>query len=361
LSSASRPTRALLSRGALLHNVRLLRGHVKTPLMAVVKAEAYGHAASLLAPLLQKAGLNSFGVATLEEGLRLRQKGIRGEVMILGAMDERHLGLAARHQIGITAWNRLYLKAASRFNLNVHLKADTGMIRLGFMPSEIPGVLADFESGRFGRLKLSSAYTHFACADEPGDRASLGQLRAFLGLPWPKGLRLHAANSAAALRYPQARLGMVRSGIFLYGAQEPIHPLVKRSRPVLAFKTSIVRVAEIKKGQGVSYGHTFKAPKAMRVATLCAGYADGVPRLLSKRGSVLVGGKRCRILGRVCMDLMMADVSAVRQAKPGDEAVLIGRQGNERITANEWARLCQTNTYEILCGISARVPRELAA
>lgn len=359
MSSSSRPTRALISKSALLHNLRLLEGHAKTPVMAVVKAGAYGHGPQV-AGLLAKAGVKSFGVATLEEALELRRHGLKGELMILGALEPGHLALAARHKIGITAWNRHYLAAATRYRLDVHLKVDTGMIRLGFMPAEVPGVLADFQNGRFGKLRLSSAYTHLACADEPRDAASRAQIQEFLALPWPAGLRLHAANSAGALRYPQARLDLVRSGIFLYGAQEKIHSLVAKSRPVLSFKTSVLRVAEIAKGQGVSYGHTFKAPSKMRVATLCAGYADGVPRLLSNQGSVLIQGRRCAILGRVCMDFMMVDIGRLF-VRPGDEAVLIGSQGREKVTANEWAKLCKTNSYEILCGISSRVPRELAA
>jgi alanine racemase len=359
--SPSRPTRAFLSKSALLHNLKLLRGQAKVPVMAVVKAEAYGHGAALVAPLLQKAGVTLFAVATLEEALALRQAGIRGEILVFGAVEPSGLARAASARIGVTAWSRAMLKAASRHALAVHLKVDTGMSRLGFLPAEIPGVLADFESGRFGRLELASAYTHLACADEPKDKASARQLAAFRALPWPVELPLHAANSAGALRYAPARFDLVRSGIFLYGALDPIHPLAGRSRPVLSLTTRVLRVAALGKGQGVSYGHTFKATKAMKIATLAAGYADGVPRLLSNKGSVLIGGKRCRLLGRVCMDLCMADVSAVKNAKPGDEAVLLGGQGRERVTANEWAALCGTNSYEILCGISFRVPRELAA
>jgi alanine racemase len=350
----------LVSRSALLHNLRLLKAHSATEVMAVVKADAYGHGAALVAPLLEKAGLRWFGVATLEEALALRGKGIRSQLMILGAIEESHLAEAARHKVGVTIWSRHFLRAAARHALDVHLKVDTGMNRLGVAPQEVPGLLADFQSGRFGRARLASAYTHLACADEKMDKVSTGQIRTFRSQPWPKSLPLHAANSAAALRYPESRLDRVRSGIFLYGAQERVHPLVRRSRPVLSFRTSVVRVAQISKGQGVSYGHTFVARHPMRVATLCAGYADGLPRLLSNQGSVLIGGKRCQILGRVCMDLCLADVSALKTVHPGDEAVLLGSQAGQDIRASEWAGLCQTNTYEILCGISARVPRELS-
>jgi alanine racemase len=356
IPSYSRPTRVAISRSALLDNFKALKKLVApSALQAVVKADAYGHGAGLVAPCLQKAGARFFGVATLEEGIALRKAGISGQVMLLGALEESYLSEAASRHIGVTAWSRSYLERAGRrlkTPLEVHLKVDTGMTRLGFLPAELPGILADFQSGRFGRLKLASAYTHLACADEARDHASLRQLQAFCSLPWPKGLCLHAANSSAALRYPSARLDMVRSGLFLYGA-------VGASKPVLQFRTRVVRVQDIKKGQGVSYGHTFKATKSTRVATLCAGYADGVPRLLSNRGEVLLGGKRCRVLGRVCMDFVM--VRAHAGVRTGDEAVLIGSQGDESISAGELARLCQTNSYEILSRISERVPRELAA
>ena len=357
--SFSRPTRALISRSALVSNYRFLSKKAgSAAVQCVVKADAYGLGAALVAPCLQGAGARHFGVATLEEALELRGLGIPGEVMILGALEEDYLGQAAAKSVGITAWSRVFLERAARRltrPLDVHLKVDTGMSRLGFAPAEVPGILADFQSGRFGKLRLASAYTHFACADEPRDLATAGQLAAFTSLPWPRGLRLHAANSSAALRYPKARLDMVRSGLFLYGAMGP-------SKPVLSLSTRIVRVADIKKGQGVSYGHTFKAPKAMRVATLFAPATPmACPRLLmSNRGFVLVAGKRRRILGRVCMDFCMVDVSGSK-ARAHDEAVLIGRQGREAIGVPEIAALSQTNSYEILCGISSRVPRELSA
>ncbi len=363
----SRPTRALVSRGALLHNFSLMKKTVgpACSVQAVLKADAYGHGAAAIAPLLARAGATSFGVATLEEAVQLRKAGIRREIILLGALEGSSLEEAARWKIGVTAWNRPYLEAASRRlrrPLDIHLKVDTGMARLGFGALDVAGVLADFQGGRWPRLRLASAYTHLACADEPLDRASARQLKVFRGLPWPEGLALHAANSAAALRLPEARFSRVRSGIFIYGAMaEGLHPMSRRQRPVMAFHSRVLRVASLKTGEGVSYGHTFRAKKPMKVATLCVGYADGVPRALSNRGEVLIHGTRCRILGRVCMDLMMADVTRIKGVKPGDLAVLLGQQGKESVEAHEWARLCGTNTYEILCGITGRVPRELVA
>jgi alanine racemase len=329
--------------------------------MPVIKANAYGHGAVAVAKIFEMSGARFFGVATLEEALQLRRAGLRSEILVFGPIKPSYLTEAERQNVGVTLWDHDYLKALSGHRLRVHIKVDTGMSRLGFSPELLPGLIWDFVSGRIRKPSLVSAYTHFACADQAGDKVSQGQLERFLKIPWPVRLRLHAANSAAAFRYPKSRLSLVRSGIFLYGALEGQARAVRAQRPVLSFKTQVVRVFDVKKGQGISYGHTFKAKKLMRVATLCAGYADGVPRLLSNRGQVLISGRRCRILGRVCMDLTMVDVSALKHPRLGDEAILIGRQGKEEVTVSEWAGLCHTNTYEILCGISERVPRELAA
>lgn len=363
----SRLAWAECSRGRLRHNLGLLApagGAAK--LLAVVKADAYGHGAVPAARALQAAGVRAFGVATLEEGLELRRAGLRGQVLVLGGVEPSYLRDAAEAGIGISAWSRGYLDEAQRRlrgrgRLDLHLKVDTGMSRLGFGPPEVPGLLGDFSSGRWPRLRLASAYTHFACADERRDSTSPRQLKAFASLPWPPGLRLHAANSAAALRYPAARLGWVRSGILLYGALDPsLAPAAHRQRPLLKFYAAVVRVAALAKGQGVSYGHAFRAPRAMRVATVCAGYADGVPRALSQRGSVRIAGKDCRILGRVCMDLLMADVSRLPGLRPGARVSLL-EDLEGPCSARGWAALAGTNAYEILCGISPRVPRRWEA
>lgn len=365
--SPTRPAWAALSRKRLRHNLGLLAGVVggKSRVLAVLKAGAYGHGTVETARTLEAAGVKAFGVATLDEGVALRQAGIKGGLLLLGALDAKHVREAARHKVGLTAWSRPYLDDAAKrlrgAQVDIHLKVDTGMMRLGFFPQDVPGLLGDFSSQRWPGLRLASAYTHLACADEPKDKASAAQLKAFDALPWPKGLPLHAANSAGALRYPSARHDYVRSGILLYGVLDPaLSPVARRQEPVLRAYAAVLRVAPLAKGQGVSYGHTFKAPRAMRVATVCAGYADGMPRALSNRGQVRIGGKLCRVLGRVCMDLFMADVTAVPAAKPGDTVTLLdGLDGP--CSARGWAEMSGTSAYEILCGISARLPRRWEA
>jgi alanine racemase len=355
----ARPTWARLSRSRLKANLGLLKAAAKgSQPLAVVKADAYGHGAVEVARTLAKAGVKAFGVATLEEAVQLRQAKVSGDILLLGALEPKHVREAARWKVGLTAWSRPYLDDAARrikgAKLDIHLKVDTGMARLGFAPADVPGLLADFEDERWRGLSLASAYTHLACADDRRDPASKGQLQSFLGLPWPPSLKLHAANSAAAMRYPQARLHWVRSGLLLYGALDPAFS--PRQQPVLRLYSSVVRVATVAKGQGVSYGHTFKAKRTTKVATLCVGYADGVPRFLSNRGKVLVRGKLCPVLGRVTMDLMMIDVTAVPGVAPGEMVTLLdGLEGP--CSARGWAALGKTNAYEILCGLSDRIPR----
>jgi alanine racemase len=330
--------------------------------MGVLKAGAYGHGTVEAARALRAGGVRSFGVATLDEGVALREAKVGGSLLLLGAVDARHAREASRYRVGLTVWNRAYLDEASAGlksgeRLDVHLKVDTGMARLGFFPEEVPGVLGDFHARRWKGLRLASAFTHLACADERPDKASAAQLKAFGDLPWPEGLPLHAAASAAALRYPQARRDFVRSGIFLYGALEPaVAPQAKLQKPVLKAYASVLRVVQLPKGAGVSYGHTYRAPKAMRLATVCAGYADGMPRALSNRGFVRIRGVLCPIVGRICMDLFMADVSKVGACVPGDRVGLL-EDLEGPCSALGWARLTGTCAYEILCGLSGRLPR----
>ncbi len=363
----TRPTWASVDLNALRANARLLRGAIgsSVDLMAVVKADAYGHGALAVVPTLIKLGVKDFGVATLEEALQIRSIHSRVRVVLLGALEPKALSVACRAHIAITVWNASYLDDAERAarrhgRLEVHLKVDTGMSRLGLSPQEAPAAVASFIYGRWPSLKLVGAYTHLACADERVDRATNKQLSAFNAIAWPAGLRRHVANSAATLRYPKARLDMVRAGLFLYGALDPaMGPLARRQRPVLGLHSRVVRVASIPKGQGVSYGHAFKAKRPTKVATLCVGYADGVPRAISPGARVRVAGKLCPVIGRVCMDFMMIDVSTTRDVHPGTPVDLMYAGPGGQGSARAWAALSGTNAYEILCGIRDRVPRKV--
>ena len=370
VAAHSRPSRVHIDLRALAANWRLAcrAAGPGRAVMAVVKADAYGHGAEAVALALQAAGCRHFGLAALEEALQLRRAGIRGELLVLGPVHPSHAAEAARARVSLSVWDRAYLSRAQRAlrghrglpPLRMAIKVDTGMARLGFMPSEVPLALQGFARGSWPGLALASAVTHLACADERKAQATQAQLGAFVSLPWPAGLPLHAANSAALLRYPQSRLSMARCGILLYGAADPAwSPLARQQQPVLSLATQVVALRRLPKGRGVSYGHTFITRRPTTVATLAIGYADGLPRALSNKAEVLLGGRRCRILGRVCMDLCMADASAVPGVRLGQQAVLLGRQGQEQVTAREWAGLAGTIPYEVLCGFSARLPREL--
>jgi len=370
VAAHSRPSRARIDLKALAANWRLAcrAAGPGRSVMAVVKADAYGHGAVGVALALQAAGCRHFGLAALEEALQLRKAGVKGHLLVLGPVEPKAVAEAARAHVGLSVWDLSFLARARQAlkghrglpALSMALKVDTGMARLGFMPAEVPKALQGFARGAWPGIELASAFTHLACADERKEQATQAQLGAFVSLPWPAGLPLHAANSAALLRYPQARLSMARAGILLYGAADPAwSPLARQQQPVLSLTTQVVALRRLAKGQGVSYGHTFTTRRATTVATLPIGYADGLPRSLSNKGEALLGGRRCRILGRVCMDLVMVDASAVPGARLGQSAVLLGRQGQEQVTAREWAGLAGTIPYEILCGLSPRLPREL--
>ncbi len=360
----ARPAWAACSRARLRANLELLAGRVggRRRVLAVLKADAYGHGAVEAGRALAAAGVAAFGVATLDEAAQLRRAGLRGALLLLGPLEPSHAGRARRLDLTATAWSRHWLERASRAcgpgpGLRVHLKVDTGMNRLGFAPGDVPGVLGDFQAGRWPGLVLGGAYTHLARADEARDRMSPRQIKAFCALPWPRGLALHAANSAGALRYPWARLSLVRSGMLLYGALDSnAVPPARGQQPVLKAHAAIVRVAKVAKGAGIGYGGTFKAPRDMHVATVCAGYADGVPWRLGNRGRVRIAGRLCRMVGRVSMDSFMADVSRVPEARVGATADLLGDTDGP-CSVRGWARTLETSPYEVLCGLSARLPR----
>jgi alanine racemase len=363
----SRPSRIHIDLKALVHNLGLARKAAgKAQVMAVVKADAYGHGAAPVSRALERAGVGLFGVATLEEALELRKAGIQGRLLLLGPAESASIAEAAKARVELSFWNAAYLHDAQRLlarhrglpALGAHIKVDTGMARLGFSPNEVPAVLEGFAQGLWPRLQLRSGFTHLSGADARLDATSPGQLNAFLRLPWPKDLALHAGASAAALRLPKSRLSYVRPGILLYGAADPaLAPLAGKQKPVLSLSTQVVSLRRLAKGQGVSYGSTHVTRRPTLVATLALGYADGLPRALSNQGQVLIQGRRCAILGRICMDLCMVDATQAPGVKVGDTAWVLGHQGKERLGVAAMALQCQTIAYEILCGFSSRLPR----
>jgi alanine racemase len=381
----SRPTWAEVDLGALAANTRRLAARAPgAALMAVVKADAYGHGAVPVARAALAAGAAWLGVATLDEALELRRAGIGAPVLVLGWTPPELAGRAAWAGVDLTV-SRLEEAAAmaARGSVRIHAKVDTGMGRLGFWagppaaPSEAGAAAprdpeaagAEAAAEAVARLAalpgvtLAGVYTHFAAADAPDlshARMQLERFRAVLARLAARGVRVplrHAANTAALVRLPESHFDMVRAGIGLYGYEpSPAVPPLGLE-PVLTWKTRVVLVRRLPGGEGVSYGCTYVTPGPELLATLPVGYADGLSRSLSNRGEVLVRGRRAPIRGRVCMDQVVVSVQGVPGAREGDEVVLIGRQGTEAVTAAEVAERAGTVAYEILCAIGRRVPR----
>ncbi len=351
--------RAIASNTATLRQATAPTPHM----LAVVKANAYGHGLAQVAKTALLHGADWLGVAIPEEGERLREAGVEAPILVLGAVNERGAEASARNRLTQTVFDpervRMLEAAAARLNttVDVHLKCDTGMGRIGVRTEEeLQAVLQAIEASP--HVRLTGAFTHFADADGNSDAYSFKQIEAFDRMVslLPKGILIHAAASAASLRYPQARYDMTRQGISLYGcAPIPEAPVL---RPALSWHTEIVYIKELPAGACVSYGCTYTAKAPMRVATLPVGYGDGYHRALSGKASVLIGGTRCPVIGRVCMDQIMADVTHLPPEALflGAPVVLLGRQGSEEITADELASWAGTISYEMLLAATARVP-----
>jgi alanine racemase len=353
---------------ALEHNVRALR-HVVAPaaLWAVVKADAYGHGAVPCARAALAAGAEGLCVALVQEGLELRGAGIGAPILLLTGQPAAQAAAIVSARLTPTVCSLDQVAALARAgadDLGVHLKIDTGMRRVGCDPGDAVAVADAIATAR-GALRLAGVWTHLAVADEPADPFTALQLERFdaaladLAAAGHRPALVHAANSAGALAHPAARRDLVRVGIAMYGISpgHGVDHLVHGLQPVLSLRSRVSFVKRVAAGEGISYGlrHRFDAPTT--VATLPIGYADGVARRLSAAGGeVLVGGRRCPIVGVVTMDQLMVDVGNATVAV-GDEVVLLGTQGAESVTADEWGDLLGTIGYEVTCGISARVER----
>ena len=361
-----RSTRALVDLGALAANCREARRRAGgAALCAVVKADAYGHGALAVSRTLCGEGVEFLAVAFLEEALELRDGGIGCPILVLGTTDPENADIVVSKGLSQTVYTaelaRALDKAAGRLGTKarIQLKIDTGMHRQG----------VDWEeAGRFGRflgdlggIDLEGAYSHFAESDSPDASFSLvqiGRFQAALGALAAAGIapRLaHMANSAAILGLPQARFDMVRPGIILYGlSPSGERPAPAGFEPVMSLRSEIVNLRKVGAGEGLSYGRTFRTGQDSLVALLQVGYADGYPRILSNRAEVLIGERRAPVVGRICMDQTLVDVTGIPDLRPGDEAILFGTRN---LQVGELSALAGTIDYEITCGISRRVPR----
>ncbi|MBQ8556273.1 MAG: alanine racemase [Clostridia bacterium] len=349
---------------ALRQNVALIKASLPagTMLLAVVKADAYGHGIAQVARNALAAGADWLAVARTGEGAVLRSAGITAPVLVLGAASEEELAEGVRCGLTLALCTPDMAKCLQRHaeregkTAEVHLKLDTGMGRIGARTEdEVRSILSTLE--HCPQVKLTGAFTHFADAD--GDtpdytRQQLERFQRLLAL-LPDGVVRHCANSASIHRYPEAAMDMVRAGISMYGCPpvESGMPL----RPVMDWRTAVTFVKKVSTGDKVSYGCTFTADKPMRLATVAIGYGDGYHRAASGSAQVIIRGMRAPVVGRICMDQMMVDVSHISGVQPGDEVILMGAQGGEFISADELASWSNTISYEVLLAATERVHR----
>jgi alanine racemase len=339
-------------------------------LWAVVKADAYGHGAAAVARRALEAGAEGLCVALVQEGVALRQAGIVAPVLVLAEQPEAQLDELVRWHLSATAYTTGFveaLAAAAREgaggSVAVHVKVDTGMHRVGAAPEDVLDIVRALVAQP--ELQWAGLWTHLARADEPAAPTTAAQLERLAaveaelraaGLPPPL---VHAANSAGGLAWPPSRRDLVRAGIAIYGiAPGPeLREACAELEPALALKARVSHVRRVAAGEGISYGHATVTDAETTIATVPIGYADGVPRRLSAvGGEVLVRGRRCPLAGVVTMDQLMVDCGDLAVAV-GDEVVLLGGQGGQRITADDWAGALGTIAYEVVCAISSRVPR----
>ncbi len=370
---------AEIDLGALRRNVERLRRTlgVGVSIYGVVKADAYGHGAVRVARTLEPL-VDALAVSLAEEGLELREAGIAGPIIVLGAYLDRYHSEIVEEALTPVVYDRDDLerfgaapvRRRSRRGrgpggmadpvIDLHVKIDTGMNRLGLAEAALPGFLD--RAAQLPRVRVRGLCTHFASADAADEGSARDQLRRFthcLAAARARGVGptvVHAANSAAAVRFPEARFDAVRPGLALYGAMPSAAVAQPDLEPVLALRTRIMALHDLAPGAAVSYGGLWRAARPSRVATLPLGYADGYPRHV-RGAEVLVRGRRAPIVGAVCMDMLMADITDVPGAAVGDAVTLIGRDGALGISVDDVARWAGTVNYEILCGISKRVPR----
>jgi alanine racemase len=369
-----RPVWAEIDLTAISHNIGVLRRLARPGalFMAVVKANAYGHGAIPVAQEAIAAGADRLGVATIEEAVQLAQAGITVPIQILSEIpaDTADLCAALDHGFILTVCRRETATALSKSAVasgkiaKTHVKVDTGMNRLGISADPTDAVEFVKDLLALPSLDVEGIFTHFATADDPESDFSRTQLTRFTKVLDALGEQgicppvRHAANSAAIIDFPESHLDMVRAGIAVYGLN-PSAAFAGRAdlKPSLSLKTKVTFVKDVPAGEGISYGLTYMTVRPGKIATLPLGYADGYSRMLSNKTAVLINGTRAPNVGTICMDQFMVDVSDIQGVEPGAETVLIGQQGQARITADDIAAALGTINYEVVCLIGARVPR----
>lgn len=367
-----RPTWAEIDLDSIVGNIREVRRVTdsRSKVMAVVKADGYGHGAIETAETVLRNGADWLGVATLQEGMELRSYGITAPILILGYTPEDSFDTVVKNNLSQTIYT---LEAAHNLSqvgerlgkkARIHIKLDTGMGRIGFLAQD--PVISEIEKiFSLPALDIEGVFTHFATADEEDKSYTYFQFEQFQRICnrlEKEGFSIplkHAANSAAIIDFPEMHLDMVRAGIILYGLYPSDHVQKERIhlKPAMSLKTRIAHIKKLPPGCSISYGAAFTTEKDSVIATLPIGYADGYSRLLSSKGEILVRGQKAPIVGRICMDQCMADVTHIKGVTPEDEVVIFGNQKNEAIPVEAIAKKLSTINYEVVCMISKRVPR----
>lgn len=355
---------------AIAYNVQAFKKHVgeKVEIIAVVKANAYGHGAAAVAKTALQAGATRLAVHRAIEGVELRRAGINAPILIMGYTPPGGAEMVVREQLTPSLITMEFAQALARHaeaigvRVPVHIKVDSGMSRYGLMPEEVIDFLRAVAA--LPAINLEGLFTHFATADwhdQTYVRQQLDIFKAVLDAARTSGFRLplaHAANSAAAMRLPEAHFNAIRPGIAMYGMTPSSEwPPAFEIRPALTLKSTVSRVRLLPAGAAVSYGRTFVAQRPVKAALVPVGYGDGYHRILSNKGNVLIRGQRAPIIGRVCMDQFVVDVSHIKDVQQDDEVVLIGKQGQECISAEELAEWAGTINYEVTTSLTERVVR----
>lgn len=365
--------KAVVSLDAIAHNFAEMKKNIAkgTKIVAVIKADGYGHGAEAIARLIEDYDyIWGFAVATPEEALQLRTFGVKKPILILGIVFEEYFTQMIAKEIRLTVCTYEMAQKLSEEaqrqgrDVHIHIGLDTGMSRIGFADRQ-ESVEEIKKISQLPNLKIEGMFTHFARADETDRSPAIDQLNRYLNfakLLEDAGIQIpmkHCSNSAGIIRVPEANLNAVRAGITIYGiypSNEVERDIVKLI-PAMELKSHISYIKTVEPGAAFSYSGTFTAKKEMKVATIPVGYADGYPRSLSNKGWVLIHGKKAPILGRVCMDQFMVDITKIPDAKAGDEVTLIGKDGKEFISIEKFGDLSGRFSYEFACDISKRVPR----
>lgn len=366
-----RPVWAEIDLDCIKDNIREIRKSMKDKeIIAVVKADAYGHGAIDIAPVLLEHGADKLAVAVITEALELRNSGIDAPIVILGYTPITFAKELSKENIEQTVYDLQYAKELSKIgkesctDINVHIAVDTGMGRIGFLPNE-EGIKSVESISKLDNIKIKGIFTHFSSADEKDKEYTNYQIKKFndfVKALEKKNIKLgckHLSNSAAILDIEEAHFDAVRPGIILYGYY-PSNEVDKKKiklKPALTLKSQIVHVKELSKGEYISYGRKYRTQRKSIIATLPIGYADGYTRALYGKAQVIVNGKLVPVVGRICMDQCMIDVTDVGEVKVGDEVILLGEQNGVKFDADDIAELIDTISYEVVCMIGKRVPR----